>query len=41
MLIQDDGILMKKNRNGKRDQTVNLALDGSAQRFRYFRPQNS
>jgi replicative DNA helicase len=36
--ITDDGILMKKVRNGKRDQTLNLALDGSAQRFRYFQP---
>ena len=39
LIIQDDGILLKKVRNGKRDQTINLALDGSAQRFRYFRPE--
>jgi replicative DNA helicase len=36
MIIKDDGILMKKVRNGARDQTLNLALDGSAQRFRHF-----
>lgn len=36
--IQDKGILMKKVRNGKRDVSVNLALDGSQQRFRYFQP---
>lgn len=36
--ITDSGILMKKVRNGARDVTINLALDGSAQRFRYFVP---
>ena len=36
--ITADGILLKKVRNGKRDQTINLALDGSKQLFRYFRP---
>jgi replicative DNA helicase len=34
--ITESGILMKKVRNGARDQTLNLALDGSAQRFRHF-----
>jgi len=36
--ITDSGILMKKVRNGARDVTINLALDGGAQRFRYFVP---
>ncbi len=36
--IQDEGILMKKVRNGQRDVLINLKLDGAAQRFRYFRP---
>lgn len=33
--IEDGSILLEKVRNGKRDVTINLALDGSAQRFRY------
>lgn len=37
--ITPDGILMKKVRNGKRDQLLNLALDGSQQRFRYLKQQ--
>jgi replicative DNA helicase len=36
--ITGDGILMKKVRNGSRDVTLNLELDGSAQRFRHFIP---
>ena len=36
MLIQDDGIKMKKVRNGQRDSLAPLTLDGSSQRFRYF-----
>jgi replicative DNA helicase len=35
--IKDGGILMRKVRNGVRDQTLPLALDGSEQRFRHFR----
>jgi replicative DNA helicase len=34
--ITDGGLLLKKVRNGARDQTLPLALDGAAQRFRYF-----
>jgi len=41
MIIGKDGILMKKVRNGARDVTINLALDGSVQRFRYLRPEDS
>jgi replicative DNA helicase len=36
MLIQPDGILMKKVRNGARNDTIPLALDGSQQRFRHY-----
>ena len=36
ILIGDNGLTMRKNRNGKRDEVVNLALDGANQRFRYF-----
>jgi len=39
MKIVDGGILLKKVRNGKRDVTIPLALDGASQRFRYFRPE--
>ena len=35
LLIEEAGILLKKVRNGERGETINLALDGSAQRFRY------
>lgn len=34
--IKDGGILMRKVRNGVRDQLLPLALDGSEQRFRHF-----
>lgn len=34
--ITSDGLLLKKVRNGKRDQTLPLALDGAVQRFRRF-----
>lgn len=33
--IEEGSILLEKVRNGKRDVSINLALDGSAQRFRY------
>lgn len=33
--IQAGSLLMKKVRNGARDVSVNLALDGASQRFRY------
>lgn len=38
LLIQDEGkgIMLKKVRNGERGETINLALDGVAQRFRRF-----
>lgn len=37
--ITPEGMLLKKVRNGARDQTIPLALDGSEQRFRYFRAE--
>lgn len=36
LLIEEKGILLKKVRNGERGGIINLALDGSAQRFRRF-----
>ena len=39
LLIEENGILLKKVRNGERGETINLALDGAAQRFRYFVPE--
>lgn len=36
MLIQEKGLLLKKVRNGQRDQLINLALDGANQRFKHF-----
>jgi len=39
--ITSDGILMKKVRNGQREVMINLALDGAAQRFRYFQPDQT
>jgi replicative DNA helicase len=36
LVIEDNGILLKKVRNGKRGDSINLALDGKAQRFRHF-----
>jgi replicative DNA helicase len=35
LIIEDGSILLKKVRNGERGSSINLALDGSAQRFRY------
>jgi len=35
--IVENGITLQKVRNGQRLQTIPLALDGSQQRFRYFR----
>lgn len=37
ILIENDGLRMHKNRNGRRSDLLPLALDGSMQRFRYFR----
>lgn len=36
LMIEENGILLKKVRNGERGETINLALDGAAQRFRRF-----
>jgi len=37
LVISDGGLKMAKVRNGPRGATLPLALDGGAQRFRYFR----
>jgi replicative DNA helicase len=37
LVISDGGLKMAKVRNGPRGATLPLALDGAAQRFRYFR----
>lgn len=36
LMIQEDGLLMKKVRNGARGGIINICLDGEQQRFRYF-----
>lgn len=38
LIIQPEGVLMKKVRNGKRDVEIHIVLDGSSQRFRHFTP---
>jgi replicative DNA helicase len=36
VIIKDAGLEMRKVRNGPRGEVLSLALDGEAQRFRYF-----